>query len=88
MKHLTREQRYVIQSLSRRGISNTEIANELGIHKSNVGRELKRNSSLRGKYQAAKAHMYAQERKERFVYNRKFTKQIKSVVDQYLKTEQ
>lgn len=88
MKHLTKEQRYVIQSLSRRGISNTEIANELGIHKSNIGRELKRNSSERGKYQAEKAHMYAQERKERFAYNRKFTKQIKTTVDQYLKKEQ
>lgn len=88
MKHLTSEQRYVIQSLSRRRISNTEIANELGVHKSNIGRELKRNSSKRGKYQAEKAHMYAQERKERFAYNRKFTKQVKAVVDQYIKTEQ
>lgn len=88
MKHLTKEQRYVIQSLSRRGISNTEIANELGVHKSNIGREIKRNNSKRGIYQAEKAHMYAQERKERFTYNRKFTKQIKATVDQYLKMEQ
>lgn len=88
MKHLTKEQRYVIQSLSRRDISNTEIANELGVHKSNIGRELKRNSSIRGKYQAAKAHMYAQERKERFACNRKFTKQVKIVIDKHIKEEQ
>jgi len=88
MKHLTREQRYVIESLHRRGISNTEIADEIGIHKSNIGRELKRNSSKRGKYQARNAHKYAQERKERFSYNRKFTNQVQALVDNYISEEQ
>lgn len=88
MKHLTKEQRYVIQSLSRRDISQTEIAIELGVNKSTISRELKRNSSKRGRYQAEKANIYANERKERFAYNRKFTINVKNTVDEYLKNEQ
>jgi IS30 family transposase len=76
MKHLTKEQRYVIQSLLKKGVGKTEIAQELGFHKSTIGREVKRNSSQRGKYQAEKAHIYAQERKERLANQRKFTKTV------------
>ncbi len=88
MKHLTKEQRYVIQTLHKRGISKTEIAIEVGVHKSNIGRELKRNSSKRGIYNADKADIYANERKERFAYNRKFTQSVNTTVDNYLKEEQ
>ncbi len=88
MRHITKEQRYVIQSLNKRGISNSDIAKELGIHKSNIGRELKRNGSKRGKYNAENAHKYAGERKERFTYNRKFTQQVKFIVDKYIIEEQ
>jgi IS30 family transposase len=88
MKHLTKEQRYVIQSLYKRGINRTEIAKELGVHKSTIGREIKRNCTKRGKYQAEKAHTYAQERKERFAKQRKFTKQVEIRVRNYLEQEQ
>jgi len=88
MKHLTKEQRYVIQSLHKRGINRTEIAKELGVHKSTIGREIKRNCTKRGKYQAEKAHTYAQERKERFAKQRKFTKQVEIRVRNYLEQEQ
>jgi IS30 family transposase len=88
MKHLIKEQRYVIQSLLKRGVDKTEIAQELGFHKSTISREVKRNSSKRGKYQAEKAHTYAQERKERFANQRKFTKTVEQRVRNYLEQEQ
>lgn len=47
-KHLTLEQRYQIYAFKKSGWTNTEIGNEIGIDKSNIGRELKRNISGRG----------------------------------------
>lgn len=47
-KHLTLEQRYQIYAFKKSGWTNTKIGKELGIHKSSVGRELKRNVSKRG----------------------------------------
>ena len=47
MKHLTKEQRYVIQALHRRKESKSAIATEIGVDKSTIYRELNRNSSKR-----------------------------------------
>ena len=88
MKHLTKGQRYVIQTLHRRGISQKEIADELGVHKSTISREIKRNSTKTGKYNADTADMYASERKERFAHNRKFTPFVKATIDKYIREEQ
>jgi IS30 family transposase len=88
MKHLTKEQRYVISALSKRGISKTEIAKELKVHKSSVGRELNRNSSKTGKYNPDSAHLLAVERKERFGIKRKFTKSVEQKVSDYITKEQ
>ena len=87
MKHLTREQRYAIQALNRLKVSKRKIAEEVGVHKSTIYRELKRNASKRS-YQAEKAQMYANERKERFSTNRKFTANIKKLVVEYITKEQ
>lgn len=46
--HLDLGQRYKIEALINAGKSRTEIALELGRHKSTIGRELKRNTSKRG----------------------------------------
>ena len=46
MKHINKEQRYLISTLFKRGYSKTEIAEEIGVHKTSVGRELKRNAKL------------------------------------------
>jgi IS30 family transposase len=43
-KHLTLEQRYQIQALHKQYLSMTRIAEAIGVHKSTVSRELKRNS--------------------------------------------
>ncbi len=87
MKHLTKEQRYVIQALHRQKVSIIKIAAEIGVHKSTVYRELNRNASKRT-YQAEKAQMYANERKERFCSNRKFTNNMRKLIVEYITKEQ
>lgn len=47
-KQLTREQRYQIEALLKTELNQTEIAKVLGVHKSCISRELKRNRGLRG----------------------------------------
>jgi len=42
-KQLTPEKRYVIFLLNKRGETQKEIADEIGVHKSTISRELKRN---------------------------------------------
>ena len=87
MKHLTKEQRYVIQALHRRKESKTAIAAEIGVDRSTVYRELNRNSNKRS-YQAEKAQTYANERKERFSHNRRFTDSVQKIVVEYITEEQ
>ena len=51
MKHytqLTQEQRYQIYAYMKAGYKQTEVADFIGVHKSTVSRELRRNSGLRG----------------------------------------
>lgn len=88
MSHLTKEQRYIIAVLHKRGEKKKEIAEEIGVHKSTIGRELNRNATKSGNYNAMKADMYAKERKERFVSTRKFTKEIEQRIRDYLVQEQ
>jgi IS30 family transposase len=88
MKHINKEQRYVISTLYKRGYSRTEIAKEIGVHKTSVGRELKRNGSKKGSYNPNTADSLAKERKERFGLKRKFTKSIQNLVYGYLTKEQ
>ena len=62
-KHLTLEQRYQIQALYKQRFSMTKIAEAIGVHKSTVSRELKRNSvqSVRppDRYKASVAHDFS-----------------------------
>ena len=46
--HLTRDQRCQIYTLNKRGDSVLTIADELGVHRSTIYRELKRNTGKRG----------------------------------------
>ncbi len=59
---LTEDQRYQIYESRTQGLSQTAIAQRLGIHKSTVSRELKRNSGLRG-YRPKQAHQLCENRK-------------------------
>ncbi len=58
---LTREQRYQIFVLKKAGHSQIMIAGLLGVHKSTISRELKRNRGQRG-YRPKQAHHFAQQR--------------------------
>ena len=54
-KQLTQEQRYGIYSLEKTGQNQTEIASVIGVHKSTISRELRRNHGERG-YRYQQAH--------------------------------
>lgn len=64
---LTREQRYQIYVLWKNGFNQSEIAEEVGVHKSTISREMKRNALINGDYIPARAHERAQQRKYRRV---------------------
>jgi IS30 family transposase len=56
---LTYHQRYHIYALLKAGICQTEIAETIGVHKSTISRELKRNRGKKG-YRPKQAHRLAQ----------------------------
>lgn len=67
--HLSQEQRYKIEALIDAGHSRADIAKQLGVHRSTIGRELNRNSKsnakLEDKYKAQTAHIFADHRKHK-----------------------
>lgn len=60
---LTLEQRYQIYAFRKAGFNQSEIAAELGVAKSSISRELKRNKGQRG-YRPRQAHSLAQTRRQ------------------------
>jgi IS30 family transposase len=65
MKHyrqLTIEQRYHISGLKKTGMPQSQIADELGVHKSTISRELRRNKGRRG-WQPKQAQSFRDERR-------------------------
>lgn len=76
--HLSLEQRYTIAQLYKQGKTMTFISETIGVHKSTVSRELKRNrTEKRGTYNYTAAQMYADERKEWRRRKKKFTPSMK-----------
>ena len=82
-KQLTSIQRYQISALKRIGHSRTEIAIELEVHKSTIGRELRRNTGERG-YRPKQANEKACERRENAVHKRRISAEVWEVVDEKL----
>lgn len=82
--HFTAEQRYKIEALLKAGHRPGFIADELGVHRSSIYREINRNKKERSSYRAVVANEIAQERKERFSLNRKLTPSIIKFLDQKL----
>ena len=66
-KQLAYEQRYHIYSMLRIGFSQTKIANEIGVDRSTVSRELRRNQGKRG-YRPKQAHQKALGRRNKAHY--------------------
>jgi len=60
---LTQEQRYHIWALKKAGFNQTDIAHQVGVHKSTISRELRRNTGQRG-YRPKQAHSLATSRQQ------------------------
>ena len=86
--HLNQGQRHRISALERAGHSISFIADHLGVNKSTVSRELKRNAKKFGSYNAVCAQEMAMERQERFALNRKFTPSMEKFIREKLTQEQ
>lgn len=70
---LTQEQRYQIYALMKAELNQSEIATIVGVHKSTVSREIRRNRGLRG-YRPKQAHQLA--------LNRRHTKATPRISDE------
>jgi transposase, IS30 family len=81
---LTQEQRYRIYALKKTGHSSSEIADVIGVHKSMVSRELKRNRGRRG-YRPQQAQSLAMERRQKGVP--RITGEIWTLVEKLLKQD-
>jgi len=81
---LTQGQRYQIYALKKTGHTQMEIAAVIGVHKSTVSRELKRNQGARG-YRPQQAHSLAMERRQTGVP--RITAQTWSVVERLLRQD-
>ena len=66
-KQLACVQRYQIYTMLKMGISQTDIANEIGVHRSTISRELNRNRGKRG-YRPKQAHQMALSRRNKAHY--------------------
>jgi IS30 family transposase len=87
-KHLSLAQRHKIKALYQAGHSLSFIGNQLGIHKSTVSRELKRNARQWGSYDPKVAQQIANDRKERFSLNRIFCPAMERFIRDKLQTQQ
>lgn len=76
---LTQEQRYHISGLHKAGNTKTYIADEVGVHKSTISREMRRNSGERG-YRPQQAHQFALDKREEAEKHIKFTKELQQIV--------
>ncbi len=86
--HINSHQRTELATLHRNGYSVSNISKQLKLHRSTIYRELKRNSRVRGSYDAYFANNVSEIRKERFAKNRKFTSQMMSLIKEKLEKQQ
>lgn len=76
---LTQEQRYHISGLIKAKNTQPMIADAVGVHKSTISREIRRNSGGRG-YQPKQASQFAWDKRQQAKKHIKFTTEIKTVV--------
>jgi len=86
--HISVEQRIKIEVLLKVGHKASFIAKQLCIHRSSIYRELKRNQTKTGKYNASFAQELSEEQKERFSHNRSFTFSMEKFIIEKLSNEQ
>ncbi len=88
-KHLTQQQRYHIEAYKKAGYGNSEIARDLGVHPTTIGRELKRNSSpIHQRYGAKVAQEISSLRKSvNSKANKKLKNRLEELVLKYIKMD-
>lgn len=85
-KHLTVKQRYAIYTMLQIPMSQKEIASVIGVSKSTISRELKRNCDMRsGEYVMDLAQRKADKRKSDKRHKEVFTLQMKRIAKKLLK---
>jgi len=77
---LTQEQRYHIYAFMKAGFFQTAIATEIGVHKSTVSREMRRNQGKKG-YRPKQAHAMAIERRTEANKFVKLTPQVIALIN-------
>jgi IS30 family transposase len=86
MKHLTVEQRYAIYTMLQIPMTQKDIADAIGVHKSTISREVKRNCDMRsGRYVMDLAQRKADKRKADRRHKEIFTPQMQQRVIKLLK---
>ncbi len=78
--HLTQKQRYTISVCLKEKMSMTQIARMIGVNKSTVSREVRRNSNSSGRYTCRDAEMFARMNAERSHRPRKMTEEFKEEI--------
>ena len=85
-KHLTAEQRYTIYAMLQEEYQQNEIAKVIGVSKSTISREIRRNCDKRsGKYNNDLAHRKAQGRKKGKLHAQKLTRKMRKRIRKLLK---
>jgi IS30 family transposase len=86
-KQLSYKERYQIYALIKEGLNYTQISNNIGVHKSTISREIRRNSDSKQAYnpEIASIRAFARHKyKNKFI---KLTKNVQRHIKRYLKLE-
>ena len=88
-QQLTLEQRYIISHLRKQGFNKSEIARQMGRHRSTISRELARNSyrGVDSSYRYSRADREAIARRRRSRRNRHYTEGDFAIVRRFLRKE-
>jgi IS30 family transposase len=87
-KHLTAQQKYEISFRLQNKERPIDIAKALGVHRSTISRELKRNKAPDGKYHAEKAQRLSNRRMRARRHYTVLTDEMKMYIDNKLSKEQ
>ncbi len=85
-KHLTFEQRVAIKAYLKIGLALCQIAQQIGVHKATVSRELQRNTGFKG-YRPQQAQQKSEARRFRAAKHVRFTMAVKQRVEFYLQQD-
>ena len=82
---LTQRERFIIHNGLMTGKLQSDLAREIGCHRSTICREVKRNSNAKGEYNWRGAQSYMKSRRRHIVeYPRKISGSLEELVRQFL----